>query len=161
MQGEVAAGLAPLRDVVAAQQYAGVKLQLPLALAQLAEVYGQAGQVEQALGALDEALATVAATGERWLEAELHRLRGEALLARAPADEAAAEGHFRRALAITGEQEAKWWELRAATSLARLWQRQGKAAAACALLAPVYDWFTEGFDTPDVQAARALLATLA
>ncbi len=101
------------------------------------------------------------ATGERWLEAELHRLRGEALLARAPAEEAAAEAAFQRALAIARQQGARWWELRAVTSLARLWQCQGRAAEAYALLTPISDWFTEGADTPDVQGARALLAALA
>jgi len=99
--------------------------------------------------------------GERRWEAELYRLKGEILLARSAAHDAEAEACFRQALDIARHQEAKSWGLRAAMSLARLWQRQGKRAEARALLAPIYDWFTEGFDTADLREAKALLEELA
>ena len=93
--------------------------------------------------------------------AELHRLRGEWLLQAAPSDENRAEAAFHQALAVAREQQARSLELRAATSLARLWQQQGRREQARDVLAPVYGWFTEGFDTPDLQDARVLLAQLA
>ena len=99
-------------------------------------------------------------TGVRWIEAELHRLRGELQLALPKPDQSDAEACFGRALAVAREQQAKFWELRAATSLARLWRDQGKRAEARDLLAPVYGWFTEGFDTPDLKDAKALLDEL-
>ena len=108
---------------------------------------------------LDDALQIVDRTGERWLEAELYRHKGQLLLRLGHTD--AAEDLYRKALSIAQEQEAKLWELRAATSLARLWCDQGKAAAARELLAPVYGWFTEGFDTADLKEAKALLEELA
>jgi predicted ATPase len=96
-------------------------------------------------------------TEERWWEAELHRLTGELLLRRAVPAEPQAEICLRQALAVARRQQAKSWELRVAMSLGRLWQRQGKRAAAHALLADVYGWFTEGFETADLQEARVLL----
>jgi predicted ATPase len=138
----------------------------------LAEAYGQVGRADEGLCALDEALAHVDKTGERFWEAELHRLRGELLLiqgtgkgnARTAAPElpimAEAETRFVRALDIARRQQAKSWELRAAMSLSRLWQHQGKHDAAQQLLAPIYGWFTEGFDTADLQEAKALLEAL-
>jgi predicted ATPase len=117
------------------------------------------------LSPLAEALATVERHGERWWAAELHRLRGELLLAQAGArqqvPEAEAETWLQRALDVARRQEAKSLELRAAMRLARLWQEQGKGAEAHALLAPIYGWFTEGFDTADLQDAKALLEALA
>ncbi len=100
------------------------------------------------------------ARGKRRWEAELYRLKGEILLARSPEHYAEAETCFRQALDIARHQEAKSWELRAAMSLSRLWQRQGKRAEAHGLLAPIYGWFTEGFDTTDWQEAKALLEEL-
>ena len=100
-------------------------------------------------------------TGERWFEAELHRLKGEALLDARQPSFAYAEVEFQRALAIAREQGARFWELRAATSLARFWSYQKRNEDAHALLAPVYVWFTEGFETPDPTNARALLTSLA
>jgi predicted ATPase len=138
----------------------------------LAEAYGQVGRADEGLRALDEALAHVDKTGERFWEAELYRLQGELLLiqgtekgsARTAAPEllimAEAEARFVRALDIARRQQARSWELRAATSLSRLWQHQGKRQAASDLLAPVYGWFTEGFDTADLQEAKALLEDL-
>jgi predicted ATPase len=123
----------------------------------LAEVCEWTGQTEAGLGAINEALV---APGERFTEAERHRLKGQLLLRQAAADEAEAEACFHQALAIARRQQAKSLELRAAMSLSRLWQQQGKQAEAHALLAPIYDWFTEGFDTTDLQEARALLEEL-
>src|SRR5262249_50460261 len=107
------------------------------------------------------ALAVVDKTGERYWEVEIHRLKGELLLALSAEQHAEAETCFHQALAVARHQEAKSLELRAATSLSRLWQRQGKRAEAQQLLAPIYGWFTEGFDTPDLREARALLEALA
>ena len=99
-------------------------------------------------------------TESRWYKAELFRLQGTLLLKQAVPDVSQAAACFRQALDIARQQQAKSWELRAATSLARLWQQQGKQTAARELLAPIYDWFTEGFDTADLQEARTLLAAL-
>ena len=106
------------------------------------------------------ALTAFEASGRGDLLAETDRLRGRLLLRQAIPDVAQAEVCFQQALAIARRQQAKSWELRAATSLSRLWQQQGKRAAACELLAPIYGWFTEGFDTADLQEARALLEEL-
>jgi len=127
-------------------------------LALLAEAYGTAGQVQEGLQVLDEALALVDQNGERYWEAELHRRKGELLLqsgVRGPEQEA--EACFQQALAVARRQQAKALELRAALSLSRLWHRQGKRAEVYQLLAPIYDWFTEVFDTADLQEAKALL----
>ena len=129
-------------------------------LAQLAVAYGQVGQVDEGMPLLAEALAMVDTTGERASEAELHRLHGELLLRQAVPEAQTAEACFQQALAIARRQQAKWWELRAAMSLARLWQQQGKRQEASDLLASIYGWFTEGFDTADLQDARALLEAL-
>jgi predicted ATPase len=102
----------------------------------------------------------VATTGERVYEAELHRLKGELLNRHMPKQEEAAETCYQQALTLSQGQGVRWLELRAAMSLARLWQQQGKRAEAQALLAPIYDWFTEGFDTADLQEAKAQLEAL-
>ena len=109
---------------------------------------------------LAEAVAAAHNVGERWYEAERHRLKGDLLLALSADHQAEAEACFQQALAVARHQQAKSWELRAAMSLSRLWQRQGKRAAARELLAPIYGWFTEGFDTADLQEAKALLEEL-
>ncbi len=126
----------------------------------MAEAYGQGGQAEEGLTSVDEGLAFVERTDERFYEAELNRLQGELLLQQSRAQQSEAESCFRKAIEIAQKQEAKSWELRAATSLARLWQGQGKQAEARELLAPVYEWFTEGFDTADLKDAKALLDAL-
>jgi predicted ATPase len=126
----------------------------------VADVHKRAGDVDQALAVFGEALEQVEQTGQRIYEAELHRLEGETLLRRVPAPTAAAEARFHRALTIAQKQKARWWELRAAISLARLWQAQGKPREACEVLKPVYAWFTEGFDTPDLREAKVLLDEL-
>ena len=116
------------------------------------------GQIEEGLTLLEEALQIVERTGERWLEAELHRQKGELLLRQGHSE--AAEELYCKALDIAREQEAKLWELRAAASLARLRRDQGRRGDARDLLAPIYDWFTEGFDTPDLKEAKVLLDEL-
>jgi predicted ATPase len=130
----------------------------------LAEAYGRVGQPEAGLTVLADALAAVASTGERFWEVELYRLKGELLLqARGQhggSEDTAAEDCFHHALAIAHRQQARLWELRAAMSLSRLWQQQDKRTTAYALLAPVYGWFTEGFDTADLQEANGLLDAL-
>ena len=118
-----------------------------------------AGQVEEAATLLDEALQIVERTGERWFEAELNRHKGQLLLRQGHSE--AAEELYRKALSIARGQEAKLWELRAAVSLAQLRRDQGRCAEARDLLATVYGWFTEGFDTPDLKGAKALLDELA
>jgi class 3 adenylate cyclase/predicted ATPase len=130
-------------------------------LALLAEAHGTMGQPETGLTMLTEALALVDKTGERWYAPELHRLKGELLLQQSSDNQAEAETCFHHALDIARSQQAKSLELRAATSLARLWHQQGKRQEAHDLLAPVYGWFTEGFDTPDLQEAKELLEVLA
>jgi predicted ATPase len=121
----------------------------------LAAAYEIAGDAQEALTLLDDALAL---TGERWFTAELNRHKGELLLQRGHTE--VAEELYRKALSIAVEQEAKMWELRAAMSLARLWRDQCRRAKARDLLAPVYGWFTEGFDTADLKDAQALLNEL-
>jgi predicted ATPase len=149
--------ISQLHQGLAAVRATGTALWEPYFLALLAEAYGQEGQVEAGLAALSEALVVVQTTGERWGEAELYRLRGELLLLPPCHDARQAETCFQQALAVARQQQAKSWELRAAVSLARLWQQQGKQDEACALLMPVYSWFTEGLDTVDLQEAKALL----
>jgi len=133
----------------------------PHQLAMLAEVLGHTGQVEEGLRLLAEALAETEASRQGNLLAEAYRLQGVLLLQQAVPDPAQAEACFHQALTIARRQQAKSWELRAAMSLSRLWQCQGKRSAAYELLAPIYHWFTEGFDTADLQEAGALLEALA
>jgi predicted ATPase len=159
-QEQGAEGVKQIRQGLALWRATGADLNRPWFLALLAEACGRAGEVEKALTALAEALATVDTTANRVCEAELYRLKGELLLARAAVHDAEAETCFRQALAIARHQQAKSLELRAAMSLCRLWQQQGKRDAARELLAPVYGWFTEGFDTADLQEAKVLLAAL-
>jgi predicted ATPase len=109
---------------------------------------------------LPKALGMIQETGERWHEAEAHRLSGELLLSLLTAEAGAAESAFRKAIEVARSQQAKWPELRAARDLARLWGDQGKRQQAIDLLAPVYGWFTEGFDTADLKEAKALLGEL-
>jgi class 3 adenylate cyclase/predicted ATPase len=159
-EGEATTGIARIRDGLAAFEAAGTRLFTPLFLALLAEALALAGKIEEGLAALDDALATAAVSGARGWDAEIHRLRGE-LTGRLPyPDPAKAEDSFRTALAIAREQGTRGYELRAATSLARLWREQGRLADARDLLAPLYGSFTEGFDTADLKDAKALLDEL-
>jgi len=159
-QGQHTAGIAQIRQGLDAYRDTGAALGWPLFLALLAEAYQHGGQIDAGLAVVVDALETVQRTGERWYEAELHRLRGELLLARAAGPLPEAETRFHQAADVAGRQHMKMWELRTAVSLARLWQRQGKRVEARQLLAESYSWFAEGWDTADLQEARALLAEL-
>jgi predicted ATPase len=183
-EGQVEEGIAQMRQGLTAWQAMGAELTLPTSLVLLAEAYGKVGKTEQGLTVLAKALAQVEKTGERQYEAELYRLRGELTLAQSksrrvgnahqsvsnaeavpvgcahPTGEGEAEECFLKAIDIARKQQAKSLELRATTSLARLWQQQGKQTEAHSLLFAIYGWFTEGFDTKDLQEAKALLDEL-
>jgi predicted ATPase len=136
----------------------GANLGAPFHLIALAELYGKAGRSEEGLKRLAEAAELIERTEERWAEAELHRLRGMLLLS--TNEQRAAEVSFKQALVVAREQGAKFWELRAAIGFARLIDGQGKRSEARDLLAPIYGSFIEGFDTPDLREAKALLGAL-
>jgi predicted ATPase len=158
-QGQHEKGMAQMRQAIDAHQAIGLGVTRAEYRARLAEAYGRMDQVEEGLHLLAEALAVVD-KGDSWYEAELHRIKGELLLQQAVPDVPQAEACFQQALAVAHRQQAKSYELRAVMSLSRLWQQQGKHAEARELLAPIYGWFTEGFDTPDLQEAKALLEDL-
>jgi predicted ATPase len=158
-EGKEWIGLQKMEQALAAWQGAGTEMHRPHLIAWLAEAYGRAGEVERGLALIDEALALAEAHNERYFEAEIHRLRGELLVT--AGDEAEAEAGFQQAIDVARRQRARSWELRATTSLSRLWQQQGRREAARCSLESVYDWFSEGFDTPDLQDARSLLDELA
>jgi predicted ATPase len=160
-QGKGAEGIAQMRQGLAAYQATRSELNRPYLLSLLAEAYGKVGQPEEGLTVLIEALALVDSTGERYWEAELHRRKGELLLMQQGQKVGEAEECFRQALDIARRQQAKSLELRAAMSLSRLWQQQGKQEEAYQLLAEIYGWFTEGFDTADLKEAKILLEELA
>jgi predicted ATPase len=165
-EGLRAEGVAQLRLGAAALQATGVRVFRTVTQAMLAEALAHQGQVEEGLAALAEALAVVRDGGEPYWEAELHRLQGELLLKRAEVEararaEVEVEACFRQALAVARRQNAKSLELRTVMSLTRLYQKQGRQAEARPMLAECYAWFTEGFDTPDLQEAKALLDQLA
>jgi len=158
-QGQTEAGIAQLRHGLAAWRATGAEILRPYVLGLLAEAYGKSGQAAEGLTVLEEALALVEKTGQGVYEAELHRLHGELLLIHAVGG-GGAEACFQQALTVARRQQAKSLELRAAMSLSRLWQCQGKRDAAQQVLSEVYGWFTEGFDTADLQEAKALLEAL-
>jgi predicted ATPase len=157
--GRAQEGMAQLREGMATYESTGVWYYLPGKLLFLAEAQARAGNADQGLDTLDQALALVEQIGERYWEAELHRLRAELLLTQG--DQTEAEASLHEAIKVARRQQARSWELRATTSLARLWQAQGRMGEARQTLAKVYGWFTEGFDTPDLQEAKALLEELA
>jgi predicted ATPase len=161
MQDQREAGLEELRQGMAAVLATGQKLSRSFCMVLLADAVGHTGQVEEGLHLLTEALEAFEASGRGDMLAEAYRLQGVLLLQQATPDAPQAEACFQQALAIARHQQAKSWELRAAMSLARLWQQQGKQAEAHAQLAPIYGWFTEGFDTADLQEAKVLLEELA
>ena len=130
----------------------------PTQLSWLAAPHAELGQFEDAWRFLGDAITTIETSNERWCEAEIYRMAGE--IALLEPDAAKAEAYFERALAVAREQQAKSWELRAAMRMARLWCDQGKRDEARDLLAPIYGWFTEGFDTLDLKEAKALLGEL-
>jgi predicted ATPase len=157
--GQATEGVSLLLKGLANYRATGASLLMPFFLMTLAETYRIAAQPDEGLRQLDEAASVMETTQERWAEADLHRLRGTLLLSMSEA--AAAEENYRRALAVARRQSAKFWELRAARDLARLWRDQSKRDEARELLAPVYGWFTEGFDTRDLNEAKILLDELA
>jgi predicted ATPase len=132
----------------------------PMWLLSLASAYADLGRFDDAWRCIGEAMTAIEATKEKWFEAEVQRTAGEIALKSPAPDAAKAEAYFERALAVARKQHAKSWELRTAMSMARLWRDQGKRAEARDLLAPVYGWFTEGFDTLDLKEAKALLDEL-
>lgn len=174
MQGKVEEGLAQIREGSAGFQATGARHLLPFFTILLAEAHGEVEQFDEGLTLVTETLGVVDRTDERWYEAELHRLKGELLLRQreargsspaAPTGEAEAcfrqaESSFQHAIEIARRQQAKWWALRATVSLCRLWREQDKREEAQEMLAEIYGWFTEGFDTPDLLAAKELLAQL-
>ena len=133
----------------------------PLYVSHMARAYAELGQIDDAWRGLGEAMSRIETTNERWFEAEANRIAGEVALISPEQDAAKAQSYFDRALTVARQQQAKSWELRAAMSMARLWRGQGKSQQARELLAPVYGWFTEGFDTLDLKEAKALLEELA
>jgi class 3 adenylate cyclase/predicted ATPase len=161
MQGAVEAGITQIYQGLTTTLAIGQILTRPLWLILLAEAAGHVGQVEEGLRLLAKALTAFEASGQGDMRAEAQPLQGELLLRQPAPDAAQAEACFQQALGIARRQQAQAWELRAVMSLARLWQRQGKRQEAYDLLAPIYGWFTEGFDTADLQEAKALLEALA
>ena len=159
-RGEGTTGLKQIRGGLDAYRASGAIFQRSYHLALLAEVLRAEGSQKEGIEALQEAVDLVETSGERFYEAEIHRLKGELLLAAPAKASTAAEACFHKAIEIARSQKARSLELRAATSLARLWQGQGRPDEARALLAPVYGWFTEGFETADLQDAKALLDEL-
>jgi predicted ATPase len=155
---DVAEGISLMRSGLSAYRATGAEAWTPYFFALLAGACEIAGEIDEALTLLGDALQIVERTGHRWLAAELNRLKGKLLLRQGHPE--AAEKLYRKALSIARKQEAKLWELRASASLARLHRDQGRRTKARDLLAPVYGWFTEGFDTPDLKEARALLDEL-
>jgi predicted ATPase len=134
---------------------------MPFWWAHLAQIDAEIGQFDDARRCIGEAMAVMENGKERWCEAEVNRIAGEIALLSPEPDVENAQAYFERALAVARDQRAKSWELRVAISMARLWRDQGKPSEARDLLAPVYNWFTEGFDTRDLKEAKALLNTLA
>jgi predicted ATPase len=157
MHGQGEEGIKQIRQGLDAWKATGAGMSMTYFLALLAEAHGIVGRPEEGLTPLAEALTLVDKTGEHFWEAELYRLKGELLLARSAKNHTEAETCFQKALDVARRQEAKSLELRAAMSLSRLWQQQGKKREARELLAEVYGWFTEGFDTVDLKEAKELL----
>jgi class 3 adenylate cyclase/predicted ATPase len=159
-QGQAQEGVEQITQSLMTYRATGAEILRPYWLALLAEAQGAIGEPEAGLTVVTEAMTVVDKTGERWHEPELYRLKGELLLQQNAAHQDEAETCFAQAITIAQSQQAKSWELRAATSLATLWQQQGKRKEAYDLLAPVYGWFTEGFDTADLKDAKTLLEEL-
>lgn len=147
-----------ITEAVNAYQAIGAVTAVPMFLTSLAEALGKAGRLSEGLEKLNDAARQIEANQEGWTEADMHRVRGELLIG--IGDLETAEQSFHQAIAVAKRQSAHFWELRAATSLARLWRDRGKCNEARDLLAPIYGWFTEGFDTPDLEEAKALLQQL-
>jgi predicted ATPase len=160
LAGSASDAIEMLTSGITAYRTTGGTCWLPLHLPRLARAHAELGQIEEAWRCIGEAMTAVETTKEKCCEAEVHRVAGEIALKAPVPDATKAQAYFERALAVARAQQAKSWELRAATSLARLWRDQGKRDEAHDLLAPVYGWFTEGFDTLDLKQAKALLDEL-
>jgi predicted ATPase len=158
--GKASSAIQFITSGLAANRSTGSTCLMPLHLSFLSRAYAEHEQYRTAQRCIDEAMTTIEASKERWCEAEVHRIAGEIALMSSRADVATAQSHFERALTIARAQAAKSWELRTAMSIARLWRDQGKRNEAHELLAPVYGWFTEGFDTRDLKEAKWLLDDL-
>ena len=161
LTGKASDAVQMLNSGIAAYRSTGSTLWMPLYLSHLGIAYAELHQFDDAWRCIGEAVTSVETTKETWFEAEVCRIAGEISLMSPEADATKAEGYFERALAVARQQQAKSWELRAAMSMARLWRDQGKRDEARDLLAPVYGWFTEGFDTRDLKEAKARLDELA
>ena len=161
MTNKAADAVQMITSAIDAARSTGSTLWTPVNLSHLAKAYAALGEFDAAWRCIGEAMTAMATTKETWWEAEVNRTAGEIALMSPKPDAAKAEAYFERALAVARQQQAKSWELRAAMSLARLWRDQGKVQQARELLAPVYGWFTEGFDTRDLKEAKALLEELA
>jgi predicted ATPase len=162
LTGKASNAVQMITSGITALRSTGSTFWLPLYLSYLATAYAELGQFDDAWRCIGEAITAVEITKERWCQAEINRVGGEIALKSSPGvGSAKAEAYFERALTIARQQQAKSWELRAAMSMARLWRDQGKRDEARDLVAPVYGWFTEGFDTRDLKEARALLDELA
>jgi predicted ATPase len=146
---------------ISAWRIMGASVFLPMLLPRLARAHAELGQFEEAWRCIGEAMTAAETTKETLCEAEIHRTAGEIELMSPQTDAAKAEAHFERALSVARQQQAKSWELRATMSMARLWRDQGKPQQARELVAPIYGWFTEGFNTADLKEAKALLDMLA
>jgi predicted ATPase len=146
---------------LAAYKLTGATVGMPHALCYLGHAYAGLGKYGDARHCIEEAIVMAQTTDEKWCEGEINRIAGTISIGSHTSDESEAERYLERALAVARQQQAKSWELRAAMSMARLWRGQGKPQQAHKLLAPVYDWFTEGFDTLDLKEAKALLEELA
>jgi predicted ATPase len=157
--GDFVAGISLLRDGLEAYRTTGAEAWVPYLILLLARACERAGQIEEVESLLDSANAVSERTGEHWLTAELYRHKGQLLLRQGHPEEA--EKLYQRALGIAAEQEARLWALRAATNLAQLWDGQGRRREAADVLKPVFSWFTEGLDTPDLREATTLLDALA
>jgi pentatricopeptide repeat protein len=160
LTGDAAGAVHMITSALSAYHSTGATLYTPWYLSTLARAYAKLGQFDDAWRCIDEAMTAVETTKETWCEAELNRTAGEIALMAPDPGAARAETYFERALAVARQQQAKSWELRASMSLARLWREQGKPQQGRELLAPVYGWFTEGFDTLDLKEAKALLNEL-
>jgi predicted ATPase len=160
MTGNASDAVQMISSGIAAFRATGTASLMPAYLSYLARAHEELGQFDDARRCIREAMTAVETTKEKWWEAEVHRIAGEIVLKSPLSDAAKAEAYFEHALAVAREQQAKSWELRAAMSMARLWRNQGKPQQARELLAPVYGWFTEGFDTLDLKEAKALLDEL-
>jgi predicted ATPase len=158
LTGQAADAVHTITSGITAWRSTGATVFMPWWLSCLARAYTELSRYDDAWRCIGEAMRLAETTKERWCETEVYRMAGEIALKSSEPDAAKAQTHFDRALAVARQQQAKSWELRVAMSMARLWRSQGKVQQARELLAPVYGWFTEGFDTRDLKEAKALLA---